>query len=201
MARWVLLGMLLALPLVLASSSFDKPLSATKSVSKAVTRYDSHLKEDRRFGYLEGFGTSGIKEIVSDDVSSLVSTYRPMKKSGIMGHRLATAFTVAMLGTLLAGRPVLGENYWVVVAVVVILYIGEAFRSSTRRYLSNMLSPQDVQQVVNNIRQTLPRLRWDLECYHYRYSRSYTSGKRRGAHESRTKCVTHRASQEYLYQS
>lgn len=177
-----------------AQSSSSFTTTSASSIQSLTTR-SSPLH--RRIGYLDGFGKSGIQELDGDDMSSLLSTVRPNAKAK---HKLAAALTIGVFGTLLS-RPLWGQRdgYWTTVIIAYLLYFIEAMSSSTRRYLSNMLTPSQVIQMVNDIRESRPVLSWNIESYHYRYEHAHHSGKGRRAQESRTKVVTHRASQNYVY--
>jgi hypothetical protein len=80
--------------------------------------------------------------------------------------------------------------------VVAILYWGESWNCSTQKYLTNTVSPVVFGNQLNAMRGCPPRIRWHVECYHYRRG-SYTN--RRTSHHERTKVVTHRATREYQY--
>ena len=172
MARSVLiLAVMLGLPLAYASPSAEGPSRSTRSLTIRSNTID------RRFAYLDGFGSSGIKEIDGDDVSSLMSNFRPKATTK---HKLASLLTIALFGTLLS-QPLWGAHggYWTTVIVTYVIYFIEALRSSTRRYLSNMLTPLEVKKMLNDLSESKPVLRWDVESYHYRYERDYSGQGRR----------------------
>jgi hypothetical protein len=193
-ARFLLVVCAVATPKLIHSQSSS--FTATSSPStKSLTIRSSPIH--RRFGYLDGFGKSGIRELDGDDMSPLLSKVRP---NATTKHKLAAALTIGVFGTLLS-RPLWGERggYWTAVIITYLLYFIEAMSSSTRRYLSNMLTPFEVMKMLNDIRESRPVLRWDIENYHYRYEHAHHAGKGRRTRESRTKVVTHRASQNYVY--
>jgi hypothetical protein len=167
------------------------PQALTPQVGDAFRKSASN----RRYGFLDGFGTSGIKQIDGNDLASV------MPKRRLMDYELSSLLTASLFGTFLS-RPLWNStrHYWIAVAGAVFLYLLESLCSKTRRYLSNMLTPQQVQDLIHKLRDTRPVIRWHLECYHYDYHRvvSEQDGKQ-VVREVRTKVVTHRASQEYLY--
>lgn len=176
-------------------STIHQPRSSGASSFKS-TSSSLVLKADttkRKFAYLDGFGTSGIKEIQDDSISSIGSNYRVKTK-----HKLSTFFTMVLFGTLFSHSIWSTQmGYRIAVAVAAIAYLIESACCSTRKYLSNMLTPIDVKNMLDNLRDMRPSLTWDLECYHYRSD--YSRSKNVSHKESRTKFVTHRASQEYFY--
>ncbi|KAI2504747.1 hypothetical protein MHU86_9683 [Fragilaria crotonensis] len=170
--------------------------SEFSALSQSLT-IPSKSNRHRRFGYLDGFGKSKIMEMDTDDISSLLSTVRP---TNLTKHKLAGALTLALFASLLS-QPLWHDRrgYWTTVTVVSLAYLIEAVSSSTRRYLSNMLTPFEVIKILHDLRDSRPIITWDVECYHYRYTHAHHSGKGRRAHESRTKVVTHRASQSFFF--
>ncbi len=184
----LILAVVSILPLVVRSEF--------SALSRSLT-IPSKSNQSRKFGYLDGFGKAKIMEMDTDDMSSLLSTVRPTK---LTKHKLAGTLTVALFGSLLS-QPLWRERrgYWTTLILVSLMYLVEAITSSTRKYLSNMLTPFEVIKILHDLRDSRPTLIWDVECYHYRYTHAHHSGKGRRAHESRTKVVTHRASQNYFF--
>lgn len=175
------------------------PLEAHSNLSassRSLTR-PTTAKQQRCFGYLDGFGKSQIIEMNTDDLTSLLSTVR---RSHLTKHKLAGALTLALFGSLLS-KPLWRERrgYWMTLIVASLMYLVEAITSSTRRYLSNMLTPFEVIKMLHDLRDSTPTLYWNVECYHYRYTHAHHSGKGKRIHEGRTKVVTHRASQNYFF--
>jgi len=78
-----------------------------------------------------------------------------------------------------------------------LLYFVESALCSTRKYLSNVVPPQDFQKVINNIRHSEPVIKWHVECYHYRRWFSESNEVRKRLHEE--KVITHRASKTFRY--
>lgn len=76
------------------------------------------------------------------------------------------------------------------VVFTVALYLLEVLTCSTRRYLSNGLTPAGFRQMINALISTKPEIVWDLECYHYR-------NEHLGRNSSRDKVVTYRARREF----
>ena len=79
---------------------------------------------------------------------------------------------------------------------VAILYLLEASCSSTRTYLSNILEPNDLRDMMGKLRAAQPVIKWHVECYHYRTVCHRRDGK---VSTARQKVVTHFATQTYLY--
>ena len=79
----------------------------------------------------------------------------------------------------------------------------EAAFSSTARYLRNSLTPDDVDKYLDSIKAVIPRVVWDIECFHYRTVQrvqySSKNGNGRNIHTDTEKIVTHRASDEYSF--
>jgi hypothetical protein len=106
-------------------------------------------------------------------------------------HLVASSLSIGIFGLLVydlvLGQPTLRSFY----GILGVIYMIEAFLCSTRRYLSNTLSPVEVLETVQHLMEAPPFVRWKLECYHYRYGRK---GETR-------KIVTHRAFRDFDYGS
>ena len=92
-----------------------------------------------------------------------------------------------------------------VIVFAVILYLIEAFTCSTRRYLSNALTPLQVKESLDRMKSTHPTLIWNIENYHYR-TKYYHNGhgrrnfRNRHTTSTRDKVVTSRIKQEYQFE-
>ena len=109
-----------------------------------------------------------------------------------LSHLKATILTIAMITSILA-------RSWSLFAVSAILYFLEASICSTRRYLSNTESPATILDYVHNLRRTQPKVKWTIQCYHYRTHTTTGRNGKRTTH--RTKIVTYRASEDYRFQN
>jgi hypothetical protein len=113
-----------------------------------------------------------------------------MDRKTCLNHVMASCLTLSLFGTLaydrIFHRPI--DRIWTFLPGF--LYLFEAACCSTRRYLSNMLSPAEVLGKVYNLTIYRPQVRWKLECYHYR----------RGHHRDESqRIVTHRSSRDFVY--
>jgi hypothetical protein len=118
-----------------------------------------------------------------------------------VSHIKASILTVSLFGLLLRNLVFPKEHYanssWGLVLFVGLLYLLESFFCSTRRYLSNVMEPREVMDYVESLQKTAPKVRWDVECFHYR-DEGFSSRRR---HESTsTKVVTHRAHRNFWFQ-
>ena len=85
--------------------------------------------------------------------------------------------------------------------ISIICYLLEAITCSTRRYLSNMLSPQELINKVNDMCfNSPPIITWKIECYHYNHKghHYYNKGGHKYGDES-SKVITHRATRNFTY--
>jgi hypothetical protein len=130
---------------------------------------------------------------------SLLKSFEGAKSEGLvpwmdrktcLSHVMASCLTLSLFGTLaydrIFRRPI--GRIWPF--LFGLLYLSEAAFCSTRRYLSNMLSPADVLGKVYDLTICPPQVRWKVECYHYR----------RGHHRDEShKRITHRSSRDFVY--
>ena len=87
-------------------------------------------------------------------------------------------------------------GFWGIVAGAYVFYICEVFCcSSSWRYLQNMHGSETATQFIEKIQSHAPRIWWKVECYHYRH---YKDSK---GNSKRKKVVTHRAEQNYAFNS
>jgi hypothetical protein len=93
------------------------------------------------------------------------------------------------------------RNDWAGFVFLCVLYLVEASTCSTRRYLSNIRTPAQAEETIYKFQEGAPRVRWNLECYHYEdnYRHSTVSRRGRGLDSTSYKRVTHRASQVYEF--
>jgi hypothetical protein len=142
----------------------------------------------------------------SSSYSSLSSTENhlvPWKERKSLSHVAATCLTIGLVGLLVYDRLYFNHSTSLIVwyLVLVIAYLGEASFCSTRRYLSNILSPLQVLDTVQTLVSTRPVVTWTLKCYHYNQNRHhYNSNKGHGNDSTKAdKVVTFRASRAFEY--
>ena len=110
-----------------------------------------------------------------------------------LSHIKATILTIVMISSILA-------KSWSLFAISAILYLLEASTCSTRRYLSNRgESPSTILDYIHQLRCTEPKVKWTIQCYHYRTHSTTDRNGKRTTH--RTKVVTYRASEDYHFQN
>jgi hypothetical protein len=132
------------------------------------------------------------------------STENTRRWMGRLGHMKATVLTAVLfyLGhqwlNLSPDSDKLDLMKWM--GMTVILYLFEAWFSSTRRYLSNISTPTEIRGLVEQMRKSPPVVTWNVECYHHRGDESfygYRQTRRSGGGDSRI--VTHRASKQFQF--
>ena len=106
-----------------------------------------------------------------------------------VSHIKASILTVGLF--VLLGRKELSAYS----GLVLFLYILECCTCSTRRYLSNCMTPKQLLAYLETLKETPMQIVWEVECYHYN-DHTYRSRRHRG---SRRKVVTHRAHQTFQY--
>ena len=88
------------------------------------------------------------------------------------------------------------------ILLVGILYLLEAFTCSTRRYLSNIMSPNEIEELIEKLRESPPSVTWTVRCYHYENRLLGSSRDRPVDHSaSSKKIITHTAKKEYQFGS
>lgn len=156
--------------------------------------------------------------IFSEETTSSSATQIPLRLGFSMrrrvSHILASILTMCLLGSMVYRWKFMDPNDRtgaVVLMISLVAYFMEAANSSTARYLRNSLTPDEVDQYLDSIRAVIPRVIWDIECFHYRtvrrvdYSSSSSNDEdgndRNVPHvrEETEKIVTHRASAEYSF--
>ncbi|CAB9506197.1 reductase [Seminavis robusta] len=189
------------------------PASTTGTVSST-----GGTSTPQTFGFQEDAKTGEAKFIEMDHPSTATTTkddqQNPLgpstRQSSSSGnyHIKATILTVLMAAlwspmfypTAIIIPPEHVPLLYTFRGIVTFLYLLECALSSTRRYLSNSLSPQDLQQYLKDLKEASPTIVWLMECYHYRHVRRYRSssrGRRRSSSTHHEKVVTHRARKEF----
>jgi len=123
----------------------------------------------------------------------------PHKKATILTLLVTILLPSYLLPSLYLSQYLKGNTPLVLLLTTVILYIGEAACCSTRKYLSNTVTPKGLEELLTKIRNSEPIITWHTECYHYRTHVTYDSKGR--STRSQTKVVTHRASRQFSYRS
>jgi hypothetical protein len=111
-------------------------------------------------------------------------------------------FAVLVRNLFFVGATATSRNDWVGFVVLLVLYLVEAATCSTRRYLSNIIAPSQVQEYIYQLQQVAPIIRFHLECYHYEDDDGFSynsSSHRRHENRSSSKRVTHRATDVYEF--
>ena len=134
------------------------------------------------------------------------------KERKTLNHVVSSCLTLAIWGLLAhqlfmppssmsSPSLLLGVSYRTWLCLFVLSYIVEASSCSTRRYLSNMLSPVELLDAVRDMCQSPPIVRWKLECYHYNHKghHYYTKGGQKYVGDESNRVVTHRASRSFQY--
>lgn len=139
--------------------------ATTSSISNSV---------NTGYGYLDGFGSSKLVEIERNDPSEITMARRFKKKTTFRPtHVKASILTMAVYGLLVRNLKVkegATKEQWVLFGVAVFCYLLEAFLSSTRRYLTNMMTPKELFDRIETIKTSFPKITWNLQNYHYRDS-------------------------------
>lgn len=164
-------------------------------------------------------GSSPFSGAISDVFTSAAATQLPLQLSSRrrhVSHILASILTVCVFGSLVYcwkfAAPDERMSGVLVVMLSLVPYLTEAATSSTARYLRNALTPDGVDEYLDSMKAAIPRIVWDIECFHYRTVQRvdyYTSNdndknanKNRNVPHVRTeteKIVTHKASAEYSF--
>ena len=113
------------------------------------------------------------------------------KKKGTNYHIKASVLTL-MVAAIWSPLSSMIKEPVVLRYLLTFLYLLECVLSSTRRYLSNSLSPHQLTEYVRRLQGAEPTIIWEVQCYHY--SRVFTRNDRRTS-TSREKVFTHRARQ------
>jgi hypothetical protein len=183
----------------LGLSCVDATDSKSLTLQPPVSKFQ--VSEHSKVGLLDqGDGRCQVVHLPAGEPVSLPS--RPGKVRRVK-HVKASILTVGLFSIVLRNLLWVASpqtSDWAGFVILWILYIVEGSTCSTRRYLSNIRTPVEVKDIIHKFQQVAPRVRWNLECYHYEddYRRSTVS--RRGHTDSSTKRVTHRASEVYEFQ-
>jgi hypothetical protein len=113
-----------------------------------------------------------------------------MDRKTSLSHVMASCLTLSLFGTLAYNRIFCRPTNWIWLFILGFLYLNEAACCSTRKHLSNMLSPAEVLGKVDDLTVCPPQVRWKLECYHYR---------RAHLHDEPVRKITHRSSRDFVY--
>eukprot|EP00521_Asterionellopsis_glacialis_P018476 CAMPEP_0195295470 /NCGR_PEP_ID=MMETSP0707-20130614/17475_1 /TAXON_ID=33640 /ORGANISM="Asterionellopsis glacialis, Strain CCMP134" /LENGTH=350 /DNA_ID=CAMNT_0040356711 /DNA_START=124 /DNA_END=1172 /DNA_ORIENTATION=- len=114
----------------------------------------------------------------------------------------SAAVSVVVDGSNLSTGSGPSKQDWILFLGVLALYLLEAVTCSTRRYLSNLYSPDEVRKCILNLIKEPPSVVWDAESFHYRSDSSRRGGHHfHHDHNDRDKEVTHRASKSLIYKS
>jgi len=213
-------GLILILPQTCGYSA-DSP-STTTTTTKAVVVSDAvdempNLSPPKLFGFLDESGTGHDPKLVettsiavpSQDnspneeadnehqISLKDSKWKTRRKR--LSHLKASFLTMALVGLSLWSPALFQNNKDVILPfriLLALLYFIECLTCSTRKYLSNSLSPGDFSNYLNQLQLAPPQLVWTIECFHYRTIRQYD--RRTGRSTTRQeKVVTHRASSAF----
>ena len=171
-----------------ATYSNDKPnfglLIASDNTSiihdNNVATYNSN---DRPiFGLLDnGAGLGKALELSGDKIAS---------KKKPFPHVKASLLTVALFAILRWNK----SRFF----GVFFFYILETSFCSTRRYLSNSITPSEFIDYLNTLKKTPMEIIWGVECYHYRTS--LVGRHRKGLKATKQKVTTYRASQKFIFE-
>jgi hypothetical protein len=129
-------------------------------------------------------------------------------KKRYVSHMKASVLTALLFGLLIKDglfRQSIDafdlQGHHIAMICTIALYFAESITCSTRRYLSNALTPIQLKEVLKALSESPPVVTWNIVCYHYR-TVHYRMGARtqRLGHSSRQRVVTHKASQQYQFQ-
>lgn len=135
-------------------------------------------------------------------------------KSAVLTVLLYSSALSAFLGSILKDKTsrnvimvVLSILYKIIpsfspgfVLAMLLLYLLEAWNSSTRRYLDNIATPREVEEHIEKLRLTPPSVTWTVRCYHYEHRlRGLNDKESSNTMGSSKKVVTHTASKEYQF--
>lgn len=204
------------------------PLStSTSPLVPFKSKPDANLSPaiaDKSFGFLDDTGTGNARmvETTSSGIPLLESelsdntnnndldsqhqiSWKNSKRNRVRGisHKKASLLTTLLVivwspvvMTKLAG---ISTNTIVVRCLVVILYLSECATCSTRRYLSNCLSPREFDTYLQTMQTAAPRITWHVDCYHWRQVRQRDPRTGRITSTPREKIITHRAIREFPF--
>lgn len=193
----------LSLLLVLWVPNVEASESTALTVQQSVTKFQS---QDYTIGLLDQ-STSGRANVVHVDKEFVSVPPRPGTERSI-SHIKASLLSLGLFTVLARNLFFVGatatksRDDWVGFIVIVVLYLVEAANCSTRRYLSNIKTPSQVQEYLYQLQQVTPRIRFHLDCYHYEDDDGFSynsSSRRRNENRSSSKRVTHRATGLYEF--
>jgi hypothetical protein len=178
-----------------------EPIKSRTAVEFQANEYLVGLLDNNRRGGIQVVHVPARDKAIEGQHGVLADKSNKKKKKAV-SHIKASILTVSLFGLLLRNLVISKEHQhggssWGPVLFVGLLYLLEAFFCSTRRYLSNVMEPRDVIEYVESLQRTAPKVRWDVECFHYR-DEGFSSRRR---HDSApTKVVTHKAHQDFWFQ-
>ena len=165
-------------------------------------------------GNINALGTTG-EAITSSAVDGGHNTNQLVpwnKERKTLNHVVSSCLTIAIWGLLahqlfftssatLSSSLLLGVSYRTWLYISILCYLIEAYMCSTRRYLSNMLSPTQLLDTLGSLQNTPPTITWKVECYHYNHKghHYYTKGGQKYVGDESNKVVTHRASKKFQF--
>ena len=89
-----------------------------------------------------------------------------------------------------------------IIKLFVAAYLLESYFCSTRRYLCNIMTPQEVEDTLEKLRAAPPSITWTVRCYHYEGRLLRSSRGDSFSHSSSSKkVVTHTAKKDYDFGS
>jgi hypothetical protein len=196
------LSWLFCLLFALLVSNAEASESTALTLQQSVTKFQS---QDYTIGLLHQ-SPSGRANVVHVDKEFVSMPPRPgteRKISHVKASLLSLGiFAVLVRNLFFVGATATSRIDWVGFVVLLVLYLAEAATCSTRRYLSNIKAPSQVQEYIYQLQQVAPRIRFHLECYHYEDDDGFfynSSTRRRHENRSSSKQVTHRATDVYEF--
>lgn len=178
-------------------------VQATESIALTAQQPVSVPKfqeQDYAVGLLDRASIVGRAQVVHID-KDYVSL--PLGKERKVSHIKAYLLSFGLFASLARNIFFLeatARNDWVGFVVLLALYLVEASNCSTRRYLSNIKTPLEVQEYILRLKEVTPIIRFHLECYHYEDDDGFafhSSPRRKHENSSSSRRVTHRASELY----
>ena len=137
-------------------------------------------------------------------------SWKDSKRNQLRGitHKKASLLTILLIGLwsptvmtkFFAGTSSHPSSSTIVVrCLVTILYLLECATCSTRRYLSNSMTPLDFNTYLQTLQTAAPRISWHVDCYHWRQVRQRDPRTGRITSTSREKVITHRARRDFSF--
>lgn len=174
--------------------------------------FQKHGRSPERFSVPKDSSplSATINDADLDETTSATSMQLPLQLRSVrryLSHVLASISTICLFGSIICFKKFLDGNDDFAIApffvfVSVIFYFVEAANSSTARYLRNSLTPDGVDKYLDSMKAVLPRVVWEIECFHYRRVQrvGFSTGKGTRVRTETRKIVTHRASADYVFE-